>query len=262
MPEEINRQLVGVVADIHCAPTPTAVNNLIREGVSPARIRLTGNTMVEATHESLPKPSVVRDVLRRVGVTSLKYVLVTIHRPENIDNPTRLQAILRELADLDLPVVFPIHPRTAAAIEANQLTRLARRLRGIAPVDHQAFLALASKCALLVSDSGGVQEESTVLKRPVVVVRNSTERPEAIDAGFARLVRPGPAIGATARSMLSDSGLLGRLAATPSPYGDGHASERIVAIASSVADSSPLVELPTITTSGLDERRRRASSFR
>jgi len=103
----------------------------------------------------------------------------------------------------------------------------ADRLVSVPPVDHRTFLGLAWNAALLVSDSGGVQEQCTVLKRPLVVVRNSTERPESIEAGFAHLVQPGRAIGETGQQLLADPGLRDRLAGIPCPYGDGHASERI-----------------------------------
>ena len=101
------------------------------------------------------------------------------------------------------------------------------RLRATPPVDHQTFLGLAMHARLLVSDSGGVQEECTVLKKPLIVVRNSTERPEAVTAGFAHLLPPGPRVGETGRRLIGDRSVAARLAATPCPYGDGRASERI-----------------------------------
>lgn len=237
MPEEINRMLVGVVADLHCAPTQSAADNLLRSGVGPSRVHVTGNTVVEATLHSVPSPDEAARILADHGVEDDRYVLATIHRPENTDHPARLDAILTELSKLPLPVVFPAHPRTRAAAGRLGLSAALDRLAPIEPVGYREFLALAGHARLLVSDSGGIQEECTVLKKPLIVVRNSTERPEAFDAGFARLVQPGPAIGATARRLLGDEGLPSRLAATPSPYGDGEASRRIARLVTDLAHS-------------------------
>ncbi|MEZ0064731.1 UDP-N-acetylglucosamine 2-epimerase (non-hydrolyzing) [Streptacidiphilus sp. MAP12-20] len=236
MPEEINRQVVGVLADVHCAPTEEAVRNLLAEGVPAHRVHLTGNTVVEAVHLSLPAPELARSLPRRYGLRPGGYVLATIHRPENTDDPERMARILHELGALSIPVLFPAHPRTVRACERHGLGRELAALGVVPPVDHASFLGLAQHAALLVSDSGGVQEECTVLKKPLIVVRNSTERPEAVESGFAALVRPGPLIGTTARRLLGDPDLPRRLAARPSPYGDGRASGRIVALAIALAD--------------------------
>jgi UDP-N-acetylglucosamine 2-epimerase (non-hydrolysing) len=231
MPEEINRCLAGVLADVHCAPTRQAAANLRAEGVPAARIVLTGNTIVEAVTAMLPSPQAAAAIAASLGAEPAGYVLATIHRPENTDDPGALEAILTELAKLGLPVLLPLHPRTAAAARRFGLDAALDRLRVLPPADHATFLALASLARLLVSDSGGVQEECTVLKRPLIVVRNSTERPESVRAGFAHLVRPGPRIGELGRELLADRGLRERLAAIPSPFGDGLASERVAAVA-------------------------------
>jgi UDP-N-acetylglucosamine 2-epimerase (non-hydrolysing) len=231
MPEEINRCVTGVLADLHCAPTQQAAANLLAEGVPAARIVLTGNTIVEATQQMLPEPERARQMAADLGAEPGRYVLATIHRPENTDDRSRLETILSELSKLGLPVVLPLHPRTRAAARRYGLLPALDRLQVIAPADHATFLGLASMARLLVSDSGGVQEECTVLKRPLIVVRNSTERPEAVTAGFAYLVRPGPAIGDLGRRLIADHRLLRRLAAIPCPFGDGRASERIAACA-------------------------------
>jgi UDP-N-acetylglucosamine 2-epimerase (non-hydrolysing) len=231
MPEEINRCLAGVLADVHCAPTAEAAANLRAEGVPPSRIELTGNTIVEATLAMAPPEAEARAIAADLGAEPGRYVLATIHRPENTDDPARLGLILDELSKLGLPVLLPLHPRTRLAAARHGLTAALDRLQPVPPADHRTFLGLARLAALIVSDSGGVQEECTVLKKPLVVVRNSTERPEAIEAGFAHLVRPGPAIGELGRKLIADTGLAGRLATVPSPYGDGRASERITALA-------------------------------
>lgn len=227
MPEEINRCVVGVLADLHCAPTQRAVANLLAVGVPAERIVLTGNTIVEATLGMMPDETAARKIVTGLGAEPGDYVLATIHRPENTDDPERLRVILEELSKLGLPVLLPLHPRTRAAADRHGLDAEVDRLRPVPPADHRTFLALARHARLLVSDSGGVQEECTVLKRPLIVVRNSTERPESIEAGFAHLVQPGPGISDLGRQLIADEGLGERLAAIPCPYGDGKASERI-----------------------------------
>jgi UDP-N-acetylglucosamine 2-epimerase (non-hydrolysing) len=227
MPEEINRCVIGVVADLHCAPTPGAVAHLLAEGVPAGNIELTGNTIVEATRRMLPGRRAARAIAAGFGAEPDGYVLATIHRPENTDDGGRLEIILTELSKLGLPVLLPLHPRTRLAVRRHGLDSELDRLRVIPPLDHRAFLGLAQLARLLVSDSGGVQEECTVLKRPLIVVRNSTERPEAVLAGFAHLVRPGPRLGELGRELSADTGLAARLARLPCPFGDGRASERI-----------------------------------
>ena len=173
------------------------------------------------------------------------YVLATVHRPENTDTAEALGAVLAELdriARAGTPVLFPMHPRTRAAVERFGLAGLLELLAVTEPVGYGDFLGLANHAALLVSDSGGVQEECTVLGRPLLVVRRSTERPEAVEAGFAALVQPGEELGGLARAWLSDTPeRLARLAAAPSPYGDGLASARIAALAGRGAE--PVVPL-------------------
>jgi UDP-N-acetylglucosamine 2-epimerase (non-hydrolysing) len=229
MPEEINRCVTGVLADMHCAPTARAVANLLAEGVPAEKVTLTGNTIVEATLATLPVESEALRIAAEFGADSDGYVLATIHRPENTDDAGRLETILAELSKLGLPVLLPLHPRTRLAAARHGLTHALDRLRPIPPVDHRTFLGLSRLARLIVSDSGGVQEECTVLKKPLIVVRNSTERPESIEAGFAHLVQPGPAIGELGRQLIGDDQLPARLARVPCPFGDGTASERITA---------------------------------
>jgi UDP-N-acetylglucosamine 2-epimerase (non-hydrolysing) len=229
MPEEINRCLLATLADLHCAPTQAAVRQLVAEGVAADRIELTGNTIVEATLQTMPDPATATEIAAAYGADPGQYVLATIHREENTDNRDRLEAILTELSKLGLPVILPLHPHTRQAVREHGLMAALDRLQPVPPVDHRTFLGLASLARLLVSDSGGVQEECTVLKKPLLVVRNSTERPESIEAGFAQLVQPGPAVGEVGRRLIGDTGLGGRLATIDCPYGDGTASARITA---------------------------------
>jgi UDP-N-acetylglucosamine 2-epimerase (non-hydrolysing) len=220
MPEEHNRVITDHLSDLCCAPTTTAVENLASEGIAGDRVALTGNTVVEAVRSLLPSDRA--EVLNRMGVEPGAYVLATFHRPENVDDPERYATILNELAGLPLPVLLPLHPRSVARAESFGLGTLLEKLRVTEPVGYRDFLALEAESALMVSDSGGIAEEASVVKRPLVVVRNSTERPEVMGT-FAVLVQPGPSIGNEARRLL-DAGW-SHLADIPSPYGDGTASE-------------------------------------
>ncbi|MFJ5923677.1 non-hydrolyzing UDP-N-acetylglucosamine 2-epimerase [Kitasatospora sp. NPDC092948] len=242
MPEEHNRVMVDHIADLLCAATPENAANLRAEGVDGRRIATTGNTVVEVVRAQLPGPAEQAALLDRHGLRADRYLLATVHRPENTDTAEALGAVLGaldELATTGLPVLLPLHPRTVAAAERFGLTRLLARLRVVEPLGYAEFLGLAGQAALLVSDSGGVQEECTVLGRPLLVVRRSTERPEAVDTGFAALVSPGADLAAAARARLAEGPtLLARLAAVPSPYGDGHAAERIARLTAELAAPS------------------------
>ncbi|MFJ2535757.1 non-hydrolyzing UDP-N-acetylglucosamine 2-epimerase [Microbacterium maritypicum] len=236
MPEELNRLVAGVVADVHCAPTSHSVNNLLREGVSQNRIALTGNTVVEATMSAMdPNYSGLPDL--PINVEENAFILSTIHRPENTDSHARLLRILTELRDLPLPVVFAMHPRTAAAVQRFSLEKELAGLHVVEGLGHVDFLQLAKASSMLVSDSGGLQEEATVIQKPIVVVRKSTERPESIAAGWALLCAPDMKINIAARLLLErhaqdyKSGRTRRHV-----YGDGLASKRISLILEAIAD--------------------------
>jgi len=227
MPEEHNRVMVDHLSDLLCAPTSTNVANLRAENVAAGRVLLTGNTVVEAVDAQRLDDRAAAAVLDAHGLTPNRYVLATFHRPENTDPLDVLTTILEELAKIDAEVVAPLHPRTRSRIEKAGLSHLLAPLTVIDPVPPAEFLALAGNAAVLVSDSGGVQEECSVLKRPLLVVRASTERPEVIGT-FAERTNPGPEISLIVNEWLD--GLTAKhaeLARTPSPYGDGSASARI-----------------------------------
>jgi UDP-N-acetylglucosamine 2-epimerase (non-hydrolysing) len=228
MPEEHNRILVDHIADLCLAPTETSRQYLRNEGIDPERIVVTGNTVVEAVTGLLPSPAARARLATDYGVVPGKFVLATFHRPENVDDVEPLREILDALGALPMPVVLPLHPRTAARAEDFGLGNALARVRVTESLPYASFLGLAAEAALLVSDSGGLQEEASVIKRPLIVVRNSTERPEVIGT-FATRVLPGPDIERTARAILADlDAVLARLADTPSPYGDGTASAQSV----------------------------------
>jgi UDP-N-acetylglucosamine 2-epimerase (non-hydrolysing) len=239
MPEEHNRVVADHLADLCLAPTETNRANLAAEGVGGDKVILTGNTVVDAVLELMPPPEDRGPILGRHGLTPGGYILSTFHRPENVDDPDQLATILEQLGCLSLPVVLPVHPRTRARVEQAGLDKLLDPIRTIEPTGYREFLAMAAECALMVSDSGGVQEESSIVKRPVVVVRNSTERPEILGT-FAQLVPPGPLISAWVEDLLADlPALHARLSAMPSPYGDGTSSLRSKAAISVLLSQPP-----------------------
>lgn len=251
MPEEHNRVVIDHLADLCCAPTTLNRANLLAEGVAADRITVTGNTVVEALEKALPGVDESRALIAAHGLAADSYVLATVHRPENVDCRVNLETILGELAGLPVPVVLPLHPRTAKQVAAFGLDRMLAGLRVIEPQSYKDFLSLARWAAVLVSDSGGVQEEVSVLKRPVVVVRRSTERPE-IEGTFGTLVPPGRRVRAEVLRWLDDvSGHRTRLAGIPSPYGTGSPSGLIeAAVRRMIADTrfaSPTLEFQLVT---------------
>lgn len=229
MPEEHNRRIVDHLADLCLAPTPGAVANLQAEGIVGARVVLTGNTVVEATIRLLPDPDKQAKLRADLGLTTDGYILATLHRPENVDGEA-LEFLLDELGSLSLPVVLPVHPRTRLRIAERHLEPLLHPLRVVNPLPYGSFLGLAAGAALLVTDSGGLQEEASVLRRPVLVVRRSTERPEVLGPG-GTLVHPEPGLLAEAAQAILDDlpGALHRAGEVGCPFGDGLASQRCVA---------------------------------
>lgn len=226
MPEEHNRVIADHLSDLCCAPTAVNVENLANEGIGGDRVVKTGNTIVEAVMELLPSQEERLALCDSYGVEPSGFVLSTFHRPENVDSPDNYRAILTELAGLALPVLLPLHPRSLRRASEHGLNDLLSKIRVTEPIGYRDFLGLEAESALLISDSGGVQEEASIVKRPVIVVRNSTERPEIIGT-FAQRVTAGPGMGEAARAITQDlSAAHAALADEPSPYGDGSSSIR------------------------------------
>ena len=227
MPEEINRVVADHLADLLFAPTEVSKNNLLREGVSPNSIHVTGNTVVDAVHQNLALSEGKASIIGTYGLEDNGYFLVTLHRAENVDDAYKLQGILsalRKISELHgLPVVFPVHPRTKKMIDKFGLSRAG--LVAIQPLGYLEFLSLASRAKLLLTDSGGVQEEACVLGKPCVTLRENTERPETIEVGANVLAGTGVEgiIAAVEKMIWVKSGWV-------NPYGNGNSGERIVTI--------------------------------
>lgn len=229
MPEEHNRVIADHLSDLCLAPTEVSVANLRAESIAEDRIVVTGNTVVESVRALLPDPAERARHLAALGLQPGEFILSTLHRPENVDDADVFAAILEQLAAAPLPVVLPIHPRSRANAAAHGLKHLLDSIRTVDPMPYPSFLALLAECGMAVADSGGIQEEVSILKRPLVVVRRSTERPEVIGT-FAVRVLPGRAIGDAIAATLDDlPAVHRRLATIDSPYGDGSAGQRSVA---------------------------------
>ncbi len=227
-PEEANRVIAGKLATWHFAPTEGSRRNLLREGVADADIRVTGNTVIDALLLTAAKEvelGIPLDPERRL-------VLVTSHRRENFGEPFRaICAALRELAQANPGVQFlyPVHPNPNVKDVAHATLGDLPNFVLCEPLDYAPFVAAMKRAHFVISDSGGVQEEAPALARPVLVLRDETERPEAVEQGVVRLVGPNrERIVTEAQRLLDDEQAYAQMARGVSPYGDGHASERIV----------------------------------
>ena len=222
MPEETNRVVTDRISDFLFAPSEDAVANLLAEGVSSDRIHLVGNVMIDTLLANLARAR-SRPTLTTLGVEPSEYGLVTLHRPANVDSPAMLEQLLLALARVaaELPLVFPAHPRVAS--------QLATRapidgLRVVEPMGYLDFVALESRARVVLTDSGGVQEETTALGIPCLTLRENTERPITVEMGTNRVVGRDPARIADGVAAALD----GRIRGVVPPLWDGRAAERIV----------------------------------
>ncbi|CAD6491596.1 MAG: UDP-N-acetylglucosamine 2-epimerase [Candidatus Argoarchaeum ethanivorans] len=227
MPEEINRVLTDHISDYLFAPTMKARDNLLIEGIDEAMISVTGNTIVDAVYQNLEIAERKSDVLKHSRLKPKEYFLVTAHRQENVDVKARLKGILDGLSlvcrEFSTPVIFPVHPRTFKKIEEFGLETDGVEM--IRPLGFLEFLQLEAGAKLVLTDSGGVQEETCILKVPCVTLRDNTERPETAMVGANVLV------GADPEKILDGARtMIGRKRDWKNPFGDGRAGERIVEI--------------------------------
>jgi UDP-N-acetylglucosamine 2-epimerase (non-hydrolysing) len=223
MPEEVNRVLADHCSDYLFAPTEVSKNNLVREGIDETKIFVVGNTVVDALSKFC-KPNDNSKVLAEFGLSPNGYCLVTVHRQENVDNKERFKNILSGLAqirrELGFPVVYPIHPRSRKQMKAFGLTSDAFNL--VDPVDFLSFLQLESNAKLILTDSGGVQEEACIFGVPCVTLRDNTERPETVDVGANILAGTNPdKIISCAKTMAS------KRSSWLNPFGDGTTGKKI-----------------------------------
>ena len=229
-PEEINRRLTSVMTLLHCTPTAGATAALLRLGIDRAAIAETGNPIVDALHHILQSPAMASATLPPALDPRLRLVLVTVHRRENWINLQAICAAIRAIVDrrTDVQVAITVHPNPVVQQTLSTELGALDRVLLLPPLDYVAFIKLMAESWIVLTDSGGVQEEAPVLGRPVLIMRDETERPEAVDAGVARIVgasRDGILSGALA--LLTDDGVRNRMAKAVSPFGDGHAAARI-----------------------------------
>ncbi|RKZ08889.1 UDP-N-acetylglucosamine 2-epimerase (non-hydrolyzing) [bacterium] len=229
MPEEINRMVTDILSSFCFTTSPEAETNLKREGVSGDRIFFVGNIMIDSLLYYMEKAE-SSDIMERLSLEEKGYILVTMHRPSNVDSINTFNGIYRVLEELskELPVVFPVHPRTKKIIEASRLSRGAEsRMMLIDPAGYLDFVKMMKHARLVLTDSGGIQEETTVLGIPCLTVRNNTERPITIEMGTNRLVGTDPErILSEARDVLSKDVLDYKVP----PLWDGYTASRIADI--------------------------------
>ncbi|ARQ02425.1 non-hydrolyzing UDP-N-acetylglucosamine 2-epimerase [Pseudorhodoplanes sinuspersici] len=240
-PEEVNRKVVGSIASLHFAPTERAAESLIRENVPRDRIFVTGNTVIDALLQTKQRieeqpalPSYVDDQLPDED-DKRHLILVTAHRRENFDGGMeRIAAALLKIVEReDVVAVFPVHPNPNVMGPMRAMLGNHPRIRLLPPQDYVPFVRLLSRCHLVLTDSGGVQEEAPALGKPVLVMRDTTERPEGVEAGTALLVGTDPSlIAGEALRLLQDRQHYLRMSRAHNPFGDGRASERIIDVLS------------------------------
>ena len=232
-PEEMNRKLTGAIADMHFAPTATSKGNLLKENVNPASILITGNTVIDALQTTVHGDYHFADEdFNRVFATGHKLILMTTHRRENLGEPMRhvyraLKSVLETHENVE--AIFPVHKNPKVREIVNQELGHLSRVHLIEPMDYEPFANLMAKVDIVLTDSGGIQEEAPALGKPVLVLRDTTERPEAVEAGTVKLV--GTAYEDVLREtnrLLDDEEHYRSMAEAANPYGDGKACERII----------------------------------
>jgi len=232
-PEEINRKLTGALADMHFAPTAGAKANLLRERVPENSIVVTGNTVIDALLQVARSGYIfTQPLLKDMDFESKRVILLTCHRRENLGKP--MEEIFKAVRDIvsayrDVEVVYPVHKNPAVLDAARSILGERKRIHLIEPLDYLPFANLMAKCHLVMTDSGGIQEEAPSLGKPVLVLREVTERPEAVKAGTVKLagVKRAEVVKA-ASQLLEDDSEYSKMAHAVNPYGDGTASRRIV----------------------------------
>jgi len=227
MPEEINRVLADHCSDLLFAPTEKSRQTLLGEGIAGEKIFVTGNTIVDAVHQNLEIAKKKVNVLDKFGVEADGYFLVTVHRQENVDSEKRFKGIMEGLElvhrKFDLPVLYPVHPRARKQLKAFGIA--VNGVRVVDPLDYLSFLMLESNARLVLTDSGGVQEETCILGVPCVTLRYNTERPETLEVGSNVLAGTEPK-----EIVKQVDFMLNKEYSWPNPFGDGKAGQRIVEI--------------------------------
>ena len=236
-PEEANRRLLTTISNLHFAPTPRSADNLLAEHVDPSTVEVTGNTVIDALHQIVRQIDEDREFAERASAdlpsfdSNKRLILVTSHRRENFgDGLRQICVAIRTLAQRDdVELIYPVHLNPAVRDVVHEMLGGVPNIHLVAPLSYLPFVGLLKRCHLVVTDSGGIQEEAPSLGKPVLVMRDTTERPEAIESGSARLVGPTASrILAEANRLLDDPAQYAAMVKGGSPYGDGKAAARIV----------------------------------
>ncbi len=237
-PEEINRRIVAPIADQHFAPTETAAEALRREDIDPATIHVTGNTVIDALHATRAKLAANPSLASGLDAIADRFadkriVLVTTHRRENFGGGMEnIASAIGRIADRsDTAVLFPCHPNPNVVAVMDRMLGDRSNVARIEPLDYPHFIRALDLCAVALTDSGGVQEEAPALGKPVLVMRETTERPEGVAAGTAKLIGTDPdRIVSEISTLLDDKGAYSAMARAHNPFGDGHASAGIARV--------------------------------
>ncbi|WP_202049659.1 UDP-N-acetylglucosamine 2-epimerase (non-hydrolyzing) [Sphingomonas sp. So64.6b] len=237
-PEEVNRRIVAPIADQHFAPTETSAEALRRENIDPATIHVTGNTVIDALYATQAK--LAADPLMAAGLDEIavrfagkRIVLVTTHRRENFgDGMANIARAIGRIADRDdTAILFPVHPNPNVVSVMDEMLGDRANVARVDPLDYPHFVRALGLCDIALTDSGGVQEEAPALGKPVLVMRETTERPEGVVAGTAKLIGTDPdRIVSEISTLLDDKGAYSAMARAHNPFGDGHASARIAKV--------------------------------
>lgn len=232
-PEEMNRVLTGRIADLHFAPTERNCQNLLKEGIDGESIIITGNTVIDALLQVAGKPYEFEDeTLKTIDFEKRRVITVTCHRRENLgENMEQIFTAIRDIAAEfeDTEIIYPVHMNPKVRETAGRILGNAGRIHLIEPLQYQPFVNLMARSYLIITDSGGMQEEAPSLGKPVLVVRRETERPEAIEAGTVKLAGVSrDTIYQMTKELLANEEAYGKMAHAVNPYGDGHACERII----------------------------------
>lgn len=236
-PEEMNRRLTSALTEFHFAPTEQAKRNLLAEGIPFDRIHLTGNTVIDALRRIVQQDYVFEDPqVARIDFHSRRVLVLTTHRRESFGVPmtnalSAIRSLVKQYSDIE--VVFPVHRNPNVRETAGRTLNGDERIHLVEPMEYLPFVHLMNRSYLILTDSGGIQEEAPSLGKPVLVLRETTERPEGIEAGTARLVGTSPErIVTETASLLDDPAHYRAMANAVNPYGDGHAAERIADVLS------------------------------
>ena len=227
MPEEINRILTDSIADLLLTTSDDADENLLREGISPSKIKFVGNVMIDSLLFNLERAREL-GIAGSMGLKRDGFAVVTLHRPSNVDDPTTLEGIITALRSISekLPVIFPVHPRTKASMDRMGLTsEIPNSIRLVEPLGYLEFLSLYSEARLVLTDSGGLQEETTALGIPCLTLRENTERPITVELGTNKVVGTRPEDILSSATLIIDGS--SKKAGQVPPLWDGKSAERI-----------------------------------